>query len=144
MSSTKVGVWKEKSKDKEPTEAKEKTAKKMYLKDVKLEDYKTHLEAAQAMATCLSGYKSLSPSDIRETVVNYMHKELQAGLKIREELIAGTTPDIPLSILTQCTTKQELFEKQCDLTELDYCCYFTWNMLDALFQAKNNPLNRKG
>ena len=73
-----------------------------------------------------------------------MQNQMANGLKIRKDLLESQpNPEdsAPSNVLTQCVWNCPDFGNG-DLSELDYCVYFTFMMVEALLNEEGNVLNK--
>ena len=77
----------------------EKKSNTIFLNSIELSDYSTHAEAAEAISHALSTYASVSPENIRPTVINYLKKQIRAGVKVRNAILSSGKIENP-SVLT--------------------------------------------
>ena len=76
----------------------------MKLGDLDFTKYKTHQEAAQAIANSLNTYEK-NPSAIKSSFSSFIKRELQKGLKIQKDLQSSDSKDVPeadQNVLTKC------------------------------------------
>ena len=63
--------------------------------DLDFTKYKTHQEAAQAIADSLNTYKENRPGAIKASFSSFLKRELLKGLAIQKELQASGAKEIP-------------------------------------------------
>lgn len=115
--------------------------KTIKMDSIDFEDYATHDEAAEAISFALSTYASTSAEAIRASVINYLKKQLRAGLKLRTEILAKGSIESP-SVLTQCILSCEEFGLSGATHIFDYCIFFIYKMVAALRANEKSLLNR--
>jgi len=119
------------------------------LGDLDFTKYKSHQEAAQAIADSLNTFEKNYYSAIKTSFSNFLKRELQKGLKIRKDLLESGAKEVPeadQNVLTKCIFFfDDISELNADLpnpASSDYMIYFSLFMVEALMKANKCVLNK--